>query len=91
MSEEEILNMKMLIGHLDLTTDTKNKLYNQTTKIEDKLNKQKELLDKIKEYINNNSLYEEEYDYDYEENIYLSGVNDTKAKEDINKLLEEIE
>ena len=52
------------------------------------LDKYKEVLDKIKEYIENNSLYEEEYDYDYEENIYLSGVNDTKAKEDINKLLE---
>ena len=44
-------------------------------------------INKAIEYINNNSLYEEEYDYDYEENIHLSGTNDTKARNYLLKIL----
>ena len=39
------------------------------------------------EYIENNPLYEEEYDYDYEENSYLSGIDDETAKKDLLKIL----
>ena len=45
-------------------------------------------INKAIEYINNNSLYEEEYDYDYEENIHLSGINDTKARNDLLNILQ---
>ena len=38
-------------------------------------------------YLNNNSLYEEEYDYDYEENMYLSGISDETAKKDLEEIL----
>jgi len=65
-------------------------LHKDYTELQNKYYKQKEVLDKIKEYIENNSLYEEEYDYDYEENIHLSGIDDTQAKKDILKILEEI-
>ena len=49
--------------------------------------KYKEVIDKAKEYIENNPLYEEEYDYDYEENSYLSGIDDETAKKDLLKIL----
>lgn len=41
------------------------------------------------EYIENNSLYETEYDYDYEENSYLSGIDDEQAKKDLLEILKE--
>ena len=46
-----------------------------------------ERIDKAIEYLENNSLYEEEYDYDYEENSYLSGIDDETAKKDLLKIL----
>ena len=49
--------------------------------------KYKEVIDKAIEYLENNSLYEEEYDYDYEENSYLSGIDDETAKKDLLKIL----
>ena len=44
-------------------------------------------IDEAIEYIENHSLYEEEYDYDYEENIYLSGINDETTKKDLLEIL----
>ena len=44
-------------------------------------------IDKAIEYIENHSLYEEEYDYDYEENSYLSGIDDKVAKTDLLEIL----
>ena len=49
--------------------------------------KYKEVIDKAIKYLENNSLYEEEYDYDYEENSYLSGIDDETAKKDLLKIL----
>ena len=46
-----------------------------------------ERIDKAIEYLESNSLYEEEYDYDYEENSYLSGIDDETAKKDLLKIL----
>lgn len=44
-------------------------------------------INKAINYIENNSLYKEEYDYDYEENSYLSGIDDETAKKDLLKIL----
>ena len=46
-----------------------------------------EKINKAIEYIENNSLYETEYDYDYEENSYLSGIDDEIAKKDLLEIL----
>ena len=51
-----------------------------------KLQQKEDIINKTKEYVINNSLYEEEYDYDYEENIYLSGIHD----DDVRRILLEI-
>ena len=48
-------------------------------------------INKAIEYIENHSLYKEEYDYDYEENIYLSGIDDETAKKDLLEILNEVE
>ena len=48
-----------------------------------------ERINKSIDYIENHSLYEEEYDYDYEENSYLSGIDDETAKKDLLKILRE--
>lgn len=55
------------------------------------IKKQKEVIDKAIDYIENHSLYEEEYDYDYEENSYLSGIDDETAKKDLLKILKGVE
>ena len=58
---------------------------NETVLINE-LKQKEDIINKAKEYIINNSLYEEEYDYDYEENIYLSGIHD----DDVRRILLEI-
>ena len=58
---------------------------NETVLINE-LKQKEDIINKAKEYISNNSLYEEEYDYDYEENIYLSGIHD----DDVRRILLEI-
>lgn len=42
---------------------------------------------KALEYVENNLLYEEEYDYDCDDELYLSGTNDDKATDDLRKIL----
>lgn len=42
---------------------------------------------KALEYVENNLLYEEEYDYDCDDELYLSGTNDDKATADLRKIL----
>lgn len=64
-----------------------NYLEDRTHYYEDKTFELQDRIDKAIEYINNNSLYEEEYDYDYEENIYLSGINDTQVRNDLLNIL----
>lgn len=57
-----------------------NELLKENQQLKDKINK-------AVEYIENNSLYDEEYDYNYEEEMYLSGIDDEVAKKDLLSLL----
>ena len=61
-------------------------VYKRYYKLKEQLKQKEDIINKAKEYIINNSLYEEEYDYDYEENIYLSGIHD----DDVSRILLEI-
>ena len=54
--------------------------------LKEQLKQKEDIINKAKKYIINNSLYEEEYDYDYEENIYLSEIHD----DDVRRILVEI-
>ena len=44
-------------------------------------------IDKAIEYIENNTLYSEEYDYDDEDNLQFQGAYDYKASEDLLNIL----
>ena len=89
---ESILNYletTSLEPHNDYTSEFAYKeqkiLWNYIKQLQQKLQQKEDIINKAKEYIINNSLYEEEYDYDYEENIYLSGIHD-----DVRRILVEI-
>lgn len=44
-------------------------------------------VDKAIEYIQNNTLYSEDYDYDDEDNLQFQGAYDYKAREDLLEIL----
>lgn len=46
------------------------------------------IIKEVREYIENNSLYEQDYDYDYEENLYEYPPNDEQARKDILEILD---
>ena len=54
----------------------------------DYIDQQDQIIREAREYVENHSLYEEEYDYDYEENIYLSGIDDETAKKELLEILD---
>ena len=66
---------------------TKEGVLNQFYYEHIQLREEIEKINKAIEYIENNSLYETEYDYDYEENSYLSGIDDEIAKKDLLEIL----
>ena len=91
MSEEE-LDMNELINSFDeYSTDyTKTACTYYGDYLRNYQKEKLELQDRINkavEYIENNSLYDEEYDYNYEEEMYLSGIDDEVAKKDLLSLL----
>lgn len=66
-----------------LLEDTKeiNVLRNQ-------LQQKENIIKEVREYIENNSLYEQDYDYDYEENLYEYPPSDEQARKDILSILD---
>lgn len=52
------------------------------------INKLKSIIKEVREYIENNSLYEQDYDYDYEENLVEYPPSDEQARKDILGILE---
>lgn len=81
MQQEGILTFDLKTTSATINTDNLTEyLGKQNEELKEKINK-------AIEYIENNSLYETEYDYDYEENSYLSGIDDEIAKKDLLKIL----
>ena len=46
------------------------------------------IIKEVREYIENNSLYYQEYDYDYEENLVLGEPDDRVAKKELLEILD---
>ena len=46
------------------------------------------IIKEVREYIENNSLYEQDYDYDYEENLVEYPPSDEQARKDILEILD---
>lgn len=49
------------------------------------------IIKEVREYIENNSLYEQDYDYDYEENLVEYPPSDEQAKKDILGILDKVD
>lgn len=56
MSEDEISNLKLMICNLDLSVETKEKLYNQAHKIRNQLQQKENIIKEVREYIENGYL-----------------------------------
>ena len=80
------------IKEVNVIIDDKNKEYRDLAirfrNVCNELEKLEAMRLKVIEYLKNHCLYEEEYDYDYEENIYLSGINDDVEKQELFEILE---
>ena len=87
MSEEEKIKISVNEEDIQNLINCYKKDIEYIMQLEKENQKYKEVIDKAIEYIENNPLYEEEYDYDYEENSYLSGIDDETAKKDLLKIL----
>ncbi len=87
MSENNNIWLKTLFDYME-----KNKIMGKERKIiEELVNENIKLHNIIKEareYIENNSLYEQDYDYDYEENLVEYPPSDEQAKKDILEILD---
>lgn len=56
---------------------------NEAKRVRIQRKKYKQALLDIKEYVENNTLYEQDYDYDYEENLVEYPPSDEQAQKDI--------
>lgn len=48
------------------------------------------IIKEVREYIENNSLYEEDYDYDYEENLVVGSPSDESARKILLEILDKV-
>ena len=56
--------------------------------LQSQLQEKEKIIEDAIEYIKNNNLYEEQYDYNYEEELEYLGTNDNVAKQNILSILE---
>ena len=63
------------------------RLFEAVMQIADKRDDLQQRVDKAVEYVNNNSLYEQESDYDNEDNLILGMPSDEKATNDLLNIL----
>lgn len=65
-------------------------LVNENEILQDKVYKLEDVIKEVREYIENNSLYEEDYDYDYEENLVVGPPSDETARKILLKILDKV-
>ena len=96
MNEEEIKEyLKRTDKLLDkLSGEDKDTLewlifgYNQCAKM---LYEKENIIKEVREYIENNDLYEQDYDYDYEENLVVGPPSDETARKILLEILDKKE
>ena len=54
----------------------------------DKLQQKENIIKEVREYIENNDLYEQDYDYDYEENLVVGPPSDETARKILLQILD---
>lgn len=57
MSEDEITKLKLMICHLDLSVETKEKLYNQAHKIRNQLQQKENIIKEVRKKTKENQEY----------------------------------
>lgn len=63
-------------------------LLNQYIELSRDYEKLENIIKEVREYIENNILYEQDYDYDYEENLTEYPPSDEQARKDILEILD---
>lgn len=71
----------------EMLNENAKRLFEAVMKIADERDDLQQRVDKAIEYVNNNSLYEQDYDYDYEENLVEYPPSDEKATNDLLDIL----
>ena len=52
----------------------------ENSKLRNQLQQKENIIKEVREYIENNDLYEQDYDYDYEENLVVGPPSDETAR-----------
>lgn len=64
------------------------KLYKEKQELKEQLEASEKARKEAIEYIKNNQLYEEEYDYNYDDELELLGINSNQAENDLLDILD---
>lgn len=56
--------------------------------LQNQLQQKENIIKEVREYIENNDLYEQDYDYDYEENLVVGPPSDETARKILLEILD---
>ncbi len=89
MSEEEkyLICIKVKLGVQELINESE-KLQDNIYKLQDQLQQKENIIKEAREYIENNDLYKQDYDYDYEENLVVGPPSDETARKILLEILD---
>ena len=60
----------------------------ENSKLKSQLQQKENIIKEVREYIENNDLYEQDYDYDYEENLVVGPPSDETARKILLEILD---
>ena len=88
-AKEIILSeVERLDNELQVQIEDNTRLNEYIEEQDKKLQQKENIIKEVREYIENNSLYEQDYDYDYEENLVEYPPSDEQARKDILSILD---
>lgn len=67
------------------------RLNNMIERLNNQLQQKDNIIKEVREYIENNDLYEQDYDYDYEENLVVGPPSDETARKILLEILDKVE
>ena len=82
MTEEEVQKILDELNSVrpEMLNENAKRLFEAIMKIADERDDLQQRIDKAIEYVSNNSLYEQDYDYDYEENLVEYPPSDEQTR-----------
>lgn len=66
-------------------------IINDYENTKNQLQQKENIIKEVREYIENNDLYEQDYDYDYEENLVVGPPSDETARKILLEILDKVE